>query len=108
MLCQTILGVSDDEIIADYHLSDVLRKKDEGSAAADSFGGEKVRRKGKLDRSVFSGAPKEAMIETLAWIREQYGSVCPGYLDSIGFDESWRRRFLATQNVHTETPTSRL
>jgi hypothetical protein len=34
------------------------------------------------------------MIETLDYLRTQdkYGSVT-GYLDSIGFDESWRRRF---------------
>ena len=93
MLCQSMIGLSDEEIIADYHLSDALRKRDEGSAAADQFGG-KVKKKGKLDRSVFSGAPKEAMIETLAWIRAQYGSINPGYLDIIGFDRQWRDRFV--------------
>ena len=93
MLCQSMIGISDEEIIADYHLSDTLRKRDEGSAAADQFGG-KVKKKGSLDRSVFSGAPKEAMVETLAWIRDQYGSINPGYLDSIGFDRRWRDRFV--------------
>ena len=93
MLCQSMIGLSDEEIIADYHLSDALRKRDEGSAAADQFGG-KVKKKGKLDRSVFSGAPKEAMIETLTWIRAQYGSINPGYLDGIGFDRQWRDRFV--------------
>lgn len=93
MLCQSMIGLSDEEIIADYHLSDTLRKRDEGSAAADQFGG-KVKKKGSLDRSVFSGAPKEAMVETLAWIRDQYGSINPGYLDSIGFDRRWRDRFV--------------
>ena len=111
MLCQSMIGLSDEEIIADYHLSDALRKRDEGSAAADQFGG-KVKRKGKLDRSVFSGAPKEAMIETLAWIRGQYGSINPGYLDSIGFDESWRNRFVNAvarkQSKSADAPMSRL
>ena len=93
MLCQSMIGLSDEEIIADYHLSDALRKRDEGSAAADQFGG-KVKKKGKLDRSLFSGAPKEAMIETLTWIRAQYGSINPGYLDGIGFDRQWRDRFV--------------
>jgi len=88
-----MIGLSDEEIIADYHLSDAVRKRDEGSAAADQFGG-KVKKKGRLDRSVFSGAPKEAMVETLAWIRDQYGSINPGYLDSIGFDRQWRDRFV--------------
>jgi len=111
MLCQSMMGVSDDEIIADYHLSDTLRKRDEGSAAADQFGG-KVKRKGKLDRSVFSGAPMEAMIETLAWIRDQYGSINPGYLDSIGFDQSWRDRFVDVvskrSSASVDVPLSKL
>lgn len=111
MLCQSMMGVSDDEIIADYHLSDTLKKRDEGSAAADQFGG-KVKRKGKLDRSVFSGAPMDAMIETLAWIRDQYGSINPGYLDSIGFDQSWRDRFVDVvskrSSASVDVPLSKL
>ena len=112
MLCQSMIGLNDEEIIADYHLSDALRKRDEGSAAADQFGG-KVKKKGKLDRSVFSGAPKEAMIETLAWIRAQYGSINPGYLDSIGFDRQWRDRFVKAvtkkqQSTSADVPLSKL
>ena len=111
MLCQSMMGVSDDEIIADYHLLDTLRKRDEGSAAADQFGG-KVKRKGKLDRLVFSGAPMEAMIETLAWIRDQYGSINPGYLESIGFDQSWRDRFVEVvskkSSASVDVPLSKL
>jgi hypothetical protein len=88
MLCQSILKQSDDEIIEEYFKSEVMR--DPSVAAA------KVAR-GRFDKSKFTGAPREAMIETLEFVRERYGSVCPGYLDSIGFDQSWRDRFVASQ-----------
>lgn len=90
LLCQSIMSMSDDEIISDYHLSDAMR----GSSAAASDVAYKPRRKGKLDRRVFSGAPKEACVGALEFIRRQYGSV-DGYLDALGFDESWRQRFRA-------------
>jgi len=111
MLCQSMIGLSDKDIIEDYHLSDALRRRDDGSAAADQFGG-KVKKRGKLDRSVFSGAPKEAMIETLGWIRDQYGSINPGYLDCIGFDQHWRDRFVKVmskkRSENVDVPQSKL
>ena len=88
MICQSILGLSDEKIIHDYHLSHKNMYK--GSSAA----GEMLTKKGKLDRNVFSGAPKTAIMDTLSFIRKEYGSVSPAYLDSIGFDKSWRIRFL--------------
>jgi hypothetical protein len=89
MLLQSILGISDETIVEDYFLSnEMLRGK--GSAAA-----EEIRKRGRLDRKFFSGTNREAMVTTLSFLRAKYGSVSPGYLDSIGFDEHWRRR-LAT------------
>ena len=111
MLCQSIIGVSDEEIISDYHVSSKLRKIEDGSAAAEGL--KKLRkiedgsvaaaglRKGKLDRRVFSGAPKEAMVETMGFIRRNYGSICPGYLDAIGFDDQWRLRFVNALSTRT-------
>lgn len=44
-----------------------------------------------IDWSYFRGSPARAMEDTLAWTRQQYGSV-DGYLDSIGFGEKKRDR----------------
>jgi len=104
MLCQSIVisGSTDDHdddavIVADYHASEQHLQRNSGSAAvrdALSGGGAAAatKKEGKLDRHFFSGSPKVVMVETLAWIRSRYGSVS-GYLDEIGFDEAWRRRF---------------
>jgi hypothetical protein len=86
MLCQSIVGLSDVDILDDYHKSDSMR----ASSASEVM---KPRRKGKLDRNVFAGSPREACVGALDFVRSKYGSVCPGYLDAIGFDEQWRRRF---------------
>jgi hypothetical protein len=50
--------------------------------------------RGRLSRKLFSGTNPEAMITTLDFLRGKYGSVSPGYLDSIGFDSPWRQRLL--------------
>lgn len=85
MLCQSILGLSDEEIVADYHKSDVMREP----LASEVM---KPRRKGRLDRNLFSGSPREAMSRALDSVRKKHGSVSPGYVDFIGFDQSWRER----------------
>jgi Tyrosine phosphatase family len=99
MLLQSLLGVSDDEIIDDYFRSNesFQKKKDSSSSAGVAA------TKGKLDRSIFSGTNRQAMITTLAFLRSKYGSVSPGYLDDIGFDDDWRRRLVA---VLTQQPRS--
>jgi hypothetical protein len=86
MLLQSLLEISDEIIVDDYFKSNQMRN---GSAAADS-----IRRKGRLDRNFFSGTSPEAMETTLKFLRSKYGSVSPGYLDQIGFDERWRQRLV--------------
>jgi Tyrosine phosphatase family len=96
MLLQSLLGVSDDEIIEDYFLSNAsFQKKKEESSAAAAADAASSRSKGKLDRNKFSGTNRKAMVATLAFLRSKYGSVGPGYLDQIGFNEQWRRRLIA-------------
>lgn len=90
MLCQSMLGLSDEEIVQDYHQSEL-------SSRAKKKANE--RRRGKLDRSVFGGAPRDAMTRTLQQLRSKHGSVSPGYLDSIGFTEDWRRRFVLSFTI---------
>jgi hypothetical protein len=53
--------------------------------------------KGRFDKQKFTGAPREAMVDTLEFVRKKYTAVCPGYLDAIGFDQVWRDRFVACQ-----------
>jgi hypothetical protein len=93
MLCQSILGLSDEDIIDDYFKSDVMRKEDTTLAAAVAETRQRPPPRGKVNQRVMAGAPRHAMRETLIFIRGKYGSVAPGYLDAIGFDTSWRLRF---------------
>jgi len=98
MLCQAILGVDDATIVEDYHKSEKLLRKMEGSAAANTIASsQQMQVKGKLNKSFFSGSPEIAMISTLAFIREKRGSL-HGYLDFIGFDASWRQRFVTVMD----------
>lgn len=92
MLCQSILGVSDAEIEDCYHESEARILETSSSGAATTLQRTGMA-KGKLDRNVFMAAPREVMEATLGWLRDKYGSVSPGYLDFIGFDEEWRDRF---------------
>jgi hypothetical protein len=107
MLLQSLLGVSDRTIIADYFLSNQMLQQDSaggGSAAANT-----IRTRGKMDRRFFSGTNEQAMISTLHFLRGKYGSVSPGYLDAIGFDASWRNRLSTVLVSEQGSPsTSRL
>ena len=105
MLCQSIIGISDEIIISDYELSETLLSPNDnqGSAAATSIDTSSSSKstittietpvKGKLSREIFSGSPAEVMVSTLDYLRQKYGSVA-NYLDTIGFDQEWRSRFI--------------
>eukprot|EP00547_Thalassionema_nitzschioides_P005703 CAMPEP_0194216704 /NCGR_PEP_ID=MMETSP0156-20130528/19518_1 /TAXON_ID=33649 /ORGANISM="Thalassionema nitzschioides, Strain L26-B" /LENGTH=250 /DNA_ID=CAMNT_0038945533 /DNA_START=140 /DNA_END=889 /DNA_ORIENTATION=+ len=82
MLLQVILDVSDEEILVDYLLSNQVKEE---SAAAERI----ARKRGRLHIKTFSGTNQEAMVITLSFLRAKYGSISPGYLNSIGFDEMW-------------------
>ena len=100
MLVQSMLGLGDDEIVSDYFESNQLR---EASAALDT-----VRKTGRLDRNVFSGTNRQAMVDTLRFLRTKYGSVSPGYLDAIGFGAPWRERLLDVLRRPPSSYSSRL
>lgn len=108
MLRQSMLGgISDEIIVSDYHLSESLLNRNEGSAAASSAmgtnnKGSNTQQRGKLNKTFFSGSPAEVMVSTLQFIREKYGSV-DNYLDSIGFDSLWRERFVKATSIATAT-----
>ena len=90
MLLQSIVGVSDHSIVQDYFASDNMMGHLGSAAAVAALGGE--RQYGRLDRILFSRATREAMVSTLEYLRLEYGSISPGYLDHIGFNKDWRRR----------------
>eukprot|EP00977_Amphora_coffeiformis_P002849 scaffold528_cov165-Amphora_coffeaeformis.AAC.61 len=92
MLLQSIIGLSDQDIVNDYHASELLIDFSKGEKQDDKDN--IPTRPGKLDRATMRRAPKSAMVETLAYIREKYGSVSPGYFQAIGFDDAWRIRLV--------------
>ncbi|OEU06375.1 hypothetical protein FRACYDRAFT_254834 [Fragilariopsis cylindrus CCMP1102] len=139
MLMQLLMGttiISDNEIIEDYYRSNnnaavniksKHRRRNEGSATATAssaaaaaivvVGGggndNSSARSIKMDKRVFSGTNREAMISTLEGLRRRYGHndnddegeggsttrfggfdrTIPRYFDLIGFSDSWRKRF---------------
>jgi hypothetical protein len=133
MLMQLLMGntiISDNEIIEDYYRSNnnaVIkskhRRRNEGSATATAssaaaaaiivVGDENDNssaRSIKMDKRVFGGTNREAMISTLEGLRRRYGHTddegedgstrfggfdrtVPRYFDLIGFSDSWRKRF---------------
>jgi len=107
MLLQSILELADDVIIEDYFASDnnIISLSFGSAAAAVAFG---KRQHGKLDRTLFSRATREAMVSTLEYMRQKYGSISPGYLNHIGFTDYWRRRIHCRLNVSHRSPKSRL
>jgi Tyrosine phosphatase family len=125
MLCQCVAGVPDDSIVDDYHLSHQVfpprslppSTKPSAALAAlvtpakgrdmTSSATMKRGRTCKFDYSIFEGAPREVMIQTLSWLCERYNSgkvegeaapcassmICAGYLTDIGFHHDWQNRF---------------
>jgi Tyrosine phosphatase family len=85
MLCQSIVGIQDEDIIEEFAKSGAYKEL-AVKKLARAFKG--------VDMSAFAGAEPEVMKATLELIRKDHGSV-EGYLDSIGFDKAWRERFVA-------------
>lgn len=101
MLLQSLMGASDEDIIEDYYRSNASAAATTNNnlaaaaVAATADGSRTTPVKGRLDRAIFSGTSREAMVDTLAFVRQKYGTVVPGYMDAIGFDQSWRDRLVA-------------
>jgi protein tyrosine/serine phosphatase len=86
MLVLSILGVSDADIVRDYVKSDSAYA-DINDSKALVAGLKQVD----VDPNIFLRAFPEVMEQSLTFVRSTYGSV-DNYLDSVGFDESWRRK----------------
>lgn len=84
LLTLSVLGATDDEIVADYILSDqVYSQMNNKKAMVASLSQDN------LDPNVFLRAKANVVIDTLKHIRHVYGSV-DGFLDKHGFDQTWR------------------
>lgn len=86
MLTLSILGATDEEILADYVLSDSAYKEI-GDSKAMVVG---MKQTG-VDPDIFLRAKPQVMKDTIQYIRSTFGSI-NGFLDNYGFDESWRMR----------------
>ena len=117
MLCQAIMGVSEEDIVEDYHRShnNIRSRRKRGrpnnngetsaamqrvTTAPSPSKSAVAQQPAKWDPSIFLGAPRHVMQSTLDFLRSRYGSVSPGYLNHIGFDSSWQRR---SQQAHRTT-----
>ena len=86
MLCQSIVGMADKDIISDYNKSDELATTCKASKSSIP-----AIQANSLRHDEFSRAPAEVMKMTLQYIRAKFGSI-DNYLDDIGFDITWRAR----------------
>jgi hypothetical protein len=93
MLTLSILGASDDEIVADYVLSDkAYAEINDKKAMVASL------KQVDVDPEIFLRAKPQTIIDTMSYIRKEHGSI-DGFLDKYGFDESWRIKMRETLKV---------
>ena len=86
MLCQYMLGATDEDMIQDFAKSSAVRTLAE-QRYYEIFNG-------KANNESFANASPETMKGALQYLRTKYGSI-EKYLDAAGFDESWRHRFVS-------------
>jgi Tyrosine phosphatase family len=86
MLCQAAVGVDDATIADDYHRSESELSSGTAAAVTRAYPGK--------FGEILLGAPRQVLLDTLAWVRDRHGSV-EGYLENMGFDSSWRARLVA-------------
>lgn len=98
MLVLSILGATDEEIIADYTLSDSAYKDiNDKKAMVASL------QQTDVDPDLFLGAKADVIEHVLSYIRLKYGSVSV-YLTKFGFDQTWRdnlRNSLTAPNLNS-------
>ena len=93
MLTLSVLGVSDDEILADYVLSDKAYSEiNDKKAMVASL------KQVDVDPEIFLRAKPQVMKDTMAYIRSNFGSI-NNYLDKYGFDENWRDKLRTTLHL---------
>jgi len=86
MLTLHIVGASDDEIIADYVLSDSAYKDIKDSKAMVV-----AMKQVDVDPTIFLRADPAVMRATMLYLRTKFGSI-DSFLDTYGFDAIWRNK----------------
>ncbi len=86
MLTLHVLGATDEEIVADYVLSDAAYKDLNDKKAM--VAGLKQR---DVDPEIFLRAHPHVMKHGMNYLRTKFGSIT-GFLDEYGFDEKWREK----------------
>lgn len=86
-LLQHSMGDAEEAIVSEYAQSEALLSKEAHTAGPSDEGG--------VDWGRLAGSPPEAMTSTLAWVREQHGSIDSFLCSSLGGDkaafEAWRQ-----------------
>lgn len=82
-LILSVLGATPEEIVEDYHISEAHGLSPEGQSH--------FARHPEMDPQHWGSAPRQVMVDTLAFINDEFGSVHQ-YLTSIGFDATWQQR----------------
>ena len=131
MLMQILAGCSDEIIVEDYYRSNAefvrgtsasSSSNETTSAAASAMaarGDNNVPISNNnnnnnrrtivcMDGNVFRGTNRPAMVATLKGLRFRHGRSLEGYFDRIGFDASWRKRFVAAFGDSRIPPSRRL
>lgn len=86
MLILSVLGATDEEILADYVLSDSAYKE-----IGDNKAMVAALQQTDVDPETFLRAIPQVMTDTMEYIRDNFGSI-NGFLDQYGFDEGWRTK----------------
>ena len=87
-------GATEEEIVADYALSDGIDQV--------ALGGlEKMKETQGMDQRLFASAPPEAMEEVFQYARDTYGGIRQ-YMSSIGFGEEQQKRLAKALSVDTK------
>ena len=95
MLLQSILEEDDELIVRDYALSGELLGEEQATPKEERSSG------GMIDWNYFRGSPASAMVDTMEWTRQRYGSI-GDYLGTTRVDEELLQCFreeMATQKV---------
>ena len=72
MLLQGLAGDGDEEIVAQYEVSEALLRE---ARKGEDRPRKKKPRKGGVDWSRLRGSPPEAMRDVLKWVRAEYGGI---------------------------------
>jgi hypothetical protein len=92
-LCQYLMGMSIEDIAAEYAESEKVY----------DFAYQRFHEHfhGRVDPAVFAGAPSHVMVQAFDLLKRRYGGNIDGYFDDMGFTAAWRKRFVSAASSGT-------